>query len=469
MKLQRIPTFLGSCLTAPLVAAGIVIVVVLPPVPGNASTPAPLPRLTLSDAVAIALREAPAAKIARLEADQAADAVSAAHSYYWPHASLGSQAGYSTRLNDKLVAVDDKGRVREYGLASLGSRAGWLNFYIDQLLFDLSQWRNIQRTKLEAEAARIAQAQRRELISFQVLEGFTSVLRRQRLHEQSQERIRQAEWLDQQAEVLLRAGRTLPAQRELVALHLDETRIDASVRTNELASARTDLVLSMGGSHDHRFELVADSLPMPAAPMTDSIVDIDIRSSPELRVLELRTKMEELRAAATRAEAYPTLGLRGGYSHYGAKRFDNFEDELHVGVNFEVPLFSGFRIQSSVAGATKAVEIAQLRYQSTLESKRTRMRDLVRQLTVAQQRPELARRRANLANERLRIADLKLRAQKGSLARALAARAESALEADGAVEADFEQVIVWAQLKEEAGLLSETILGGAGVTEPAAP
>lgn len=452
-----------------LVAVWSVVAVASPAARAVTHTPEPLPRLTLSEAVSRALREAPEAKIARLEADRADDAVSAAHSSYWPHASLGSQAGYSNRLDEKLEAVDGKGRVREYGLASLGSHAGWLNFYIDQLLFDLSRWRNIKRTELEAEAARIKQAERREAISLRVLKAYTDVLRLQKLLDVDRERIQQAEWLDEQAEALLRAGRVLPSEREQVVVHLDEARFDTSIRTSELANARTDLGLAMGGSEGERFELVPESLPAPVGPADDAAVETEIRNSPELRVLELRTKMEELRADATRAEAYPTLGLRGGYSHYGAKRFDNFEDELHVGVDLEVPLFTGFRIQHSVAGATKAAEISRLRYRSVLESKRTRVRDLVRQLDALRQRPDLARRKAKLADERLRIADLNLRARKGGLDRALAARAEKTLEAESAVEAQFERVILWAQLKQESGLLSETILGGAGTTGPAAP
>jgi outer membrane protein TolC len=469
MKLQRNPTATRSRFIGQLLAAGVVIVTLLPAAQGTGRTPDSSPHLTLSDAVSRALREAPEAKIARLEADRAGDAASAAQSSYWPHASLGSQAGYSNRLDEKLEAVDGNGRVREYGLASLGSRTGWLNLYINQLLFDLSRWKNIKRTELEAEAARIVHAERREAISFQVLEAYANVLRRQRLLDLDRVHLRRAEWLDEQAEVLLRAGEALPSQREQVALHLDEARMAASIRNDELAKARTDLVLSMGGSDDDRFELVPDSLPTPGTPMTDSVVETRLQSSPELRVLELRAKMEELRAEAARAEAYPTLGLRGGYSHYGAKRFDNFDDELHVGVDFEVPLFSGFRIQHSVAGANKAAQIARLRYRSTLENKRTRIRDLSRQLAASRQRPELAQRKAKLADERLRIADLNLRAQKGSLDLSLAARAQSALEAEAAVEAEFEPVMLWAQLEQEAGLLSDTILGGAGATEPANP
>jgi outer membrane protein TolC len=468
MTQQRISTATRSRFAVPLLAAAAAVVVALP-AQGTAHTPENLSRLTLTDAVSKALREAPEAKISRLEADRAGDAASAAHSTYWPHATLGSQAGYSNRLDETLQAVDRKGRVREYGLASLGSHSGWLNFYIDQLLFDLSRWKNIKRTELAAEAARIAHAERREAISFQVLEGYADVLRLQRLLDLDREHVRQAEWLDAQAEVLLRAGRALPSQREQVAVHLDETRMATSIRNNELDKARTDLMLLMGGSDGDLFELVPGSLPTPLGPVADGAVEAEIENSPELRVLELRTKMEELSAEAKRAEAYPTLGLRGGYSHYGAKRFDNFEDELHVGVDFEVPIFTGFRIQHSIAGATKAAEIARLRYRSTLENKRTRIRDLARQLAASRQRPELALRKAKLADERLKIADLNLQAQKGSLDRALAARIESALEAEAAVEAEFERVLVWAQLRQEAGVLSDTILGGAGATEPANP
>lgn len=465
MKLQRISTAMRSCFTAQLVAVGVAFLV---SPPAARAVPHAPEALTLAEAVSRALREAPEAKMARLETARADDAVSAAHSSYWPHASVGSQAGYSNRLDEKLEAVDGKGRVHEYGLASLGSHAGWLNFYVDQLLFDLSRWRNIKRTELEAEAARIKQAERRESISLRVLEAYTKILRLQKLLDLDRERVEGAEWLDQQAEVLLRAGRVIRSEREQVGVHLDEARMDTSARSNELANAHTDLLLAMGGS-DEAFELVPGSLPTPVAAVDGSTVEAEIPNSPELRVLQLRTKMEELRAEAMRAEAYPTLGLRGGYSHYGAKRFDNFEDELHVGVDLEVPLFTGFRIQHSVAGATKAVEIARLRYRSTLESKRTRVRDLVRQLEALQKRPELARRKAELADERLRIADLNLQTRKGGLDRALAARAEKTLEAESAVEADFEQIILWAQIKQEAGLLSDTILGGAGTTAPAAP
>jgi len=465
MKLERIPTAVRSRFTGQLLAAGVFFAALQ----SGAMTHEDLPSLTLSEAVSRALREAPEAKIARLEADRAGDAASAAQSAYWPHASLGSQAGYSNRLDEKLEAVDGNGRVRKYGLASLGTHTGWLNFYINQLLFDLSRWRDIKRTELEAEAARIAEAQKREVITFQVLEEYTNVLRSQRLLDLDHKHVRQAEWLDEQAEVLLRAGRALPSQRAQVALHLEEARMATAIRRHALAGARSDLMLSMGAADDDLFQLVPGSLPAPVVPMADAEVEASVERSPELRVLQLRTKMEELRAEARRAEAYPTLGLRGGYSHYGAKRFDNFDDEIHVGVDFEVPLFTGFRIRNSVAGATKAAEIARLRYRSTLKSKRTRIRDLIRQLDASRQRPGLAKRRAELAGERLRIADLNLRAREGSLDLALAARAESALEEAAAVEAELERVLVWAQLKQEAGLLSETILGGAGASEPAKP
>src|SRR5262245_33163683 len=68
--------------------------------------------LTLAAAVARALREAPDARIARLEAEQADDAAAAARSLYWPHASVTSQAGWSNRQDDTINAIDGQGNLK---------------------------------------------------------------------------------------------------------------------------------------------------------------------------------------------------------------------------------------------------------------------------------------------------------------------------------------------------------------------
>lgn len=424
-------------------------------------------RLTLPEAVSRALREAPEAKIAQLEAGRADDDLATLQSAYWPQASISSDAGYSNRFNEKLEAVDEDGRVRRYNLATIGSKDGWFNVYIEQLLFDLSHWRDVKRAELEAEAARVAGLERREAISFGVLERYVEVLRLEELFALDGERVRSDEWLDRQAALMLKAGYCLPAEREQVGLRLEEAKLQAALRAEELASARGDLQLAIGssGSADAGVHLVRESVPAPVGGPAPAEVEERVEASPEVRVLELRTMMEEARASATRAEALPTLGAGAGYSHYGAKRLDNFEDEVSVGVRLRMPLFEGFRIQHAAAGATKAAEIARLRHRSLLEAKRARVRDLGRRLAASERQPALARRQSQLADERLRLTDLNLQARRSSLDESLAAREEVVRSGRGAVDAHFDRVVLWATLQRETGMLAATIIGEDGLAE----
>jgi outer membrane protein TolC len=417
--------------------------------------------LTLPDAVTQALRDAPEAKIAQLEAGQADDALSAMQSAYWPRASISSDAGYSNRFNEKLKAVDGNGQLRRYNLATIGSKDGWFNFHVEQLLFDLSRWRNIKSAELEAEAARVAGLQRREVITFGVLERYVDVLRLEELLQLDQGRVRQGDWLDEQAAFMLKAGQCLPAEREQVALSGEEARLQAAMRTEELAHARARLRIAIGvpDTEDVGVRLVRESLPVASDQAVDQAVEARVQASPEVRVLDIRRVMEETKASATRAEALPTLGAGAGYTHYGAKRLDNFVDEMSVGVRLRMPLFEGFRIQHAVAGATKAAEIARLRHRSLLETKRANVRELRRRLVASAQQPELARRRAHLAEERLRVADLNLRARRGNIDQSLAAREEVVRHGTEAVAVRFDRVILWATLQRETGELASTIVG----------
>lgn len=418
------------------------------------------PPLTLPDAVARALREGRDAKIARLETEEADAAVGQARSIYWPQAAVSSNAGWSDRQNETINAINGQGQLKRYPLSALGSNAAWVSVYIDQVLFDLSRWRGVERSELEREAVAVQEAEQRERISYAVIEQYVNLLRLEQNAAMDAERIRQAEWLDRQAAALLDAGRALAAEREQVGLALEEARVQAAQRQNELDDARTALWHAIGGGagEEPMFELAPDSVPAVAAP-PQAPTDDTMRTAPELRILELRRRMEETSLAAARAEHLPTLSLRGGYFHYGTKRFDSFETEVAVGVDLHVPVFSGFKTTNDIEGARVALEAARLRYEAEREHKRARMKELSQRLASTQQQPQLAKRRAQLAAERLRLADLALQEQRGSLPDALAARAEADRTTRAAVDAELDRVLLWADLEREAGMLATTLVG----------
>ncbi|HSP96629.1 MAG TPA: TolC family protein [Candidatus Dormibacteraeota bacterium] len=457
MKPNRPPLARRARAAAGLACA--LLALVVPPVAVAADAP-----LTLAAAVARALREAPDARIARLEAEQADDAAAAARSLYWPHASVSSQAGWSNRQDDTINAIDGQGNLKRYPLSTLGSAEPWLGLYIDQVLFDLRQWRDVQRSELEAEAAAVAEAQQREGISAAVLDQYLEVVRLEALGERDQQRLRDAEWLDRQARSLLGAGRALPNEQEQVALEVEQAQLDADERTAQLAHARAVLARLIGDDGEAA-ALRIDASSLPAVRATPDDREAALASSPELRILALRQRMEELTLDAARAGRYPTLAVRGGYFHYGTKRFSAFEQELAIGVDLKVPVFDGFQASANIDRATKAADAARLRYDAVHEEKRDRAAELERRVGAALQQEALATRRAKIAAERLRLADASLKGQRGSLLEALAARADAIRDARGLVDAQLESVRAWAALQRERGHLAVALVG----EEAAAP
>ncbi len=411
--------------------------------------------LALSEALAAALADGETAQIAGLEAERAVDIAGQERSAYLPRASITSNAGYNNRWNEKLEAVDSAGVQRTYGLSSIASDEGWFNVYLDQLLVDLATWQRIERAQIEAEAAALAREEQRESVAFEVLQRFAEAVRQDRLAGLAADRLAATERLDQQAGLLLAAGRVRPADREHAALLLEEARVEAATRAAEARSARAALGLAMGrGALAAPDRLDAASLPDTSAGYGP---EQDVTASPELRVLDLRRKAEEKGIAVARAGHLPTVAVRGGYSHYGVKRYDNYPDAVRVGVNVDVPLFQGLKNEYAVEGAAKSAEIARLRYRQVLETRRARVRELAQRLESGSQTPALAERRAAVSRERLRLAELALRADRAGLDEALSALADDVRAEGAAIDAPIDRVVVWGQLHRETGTLARAL------------
>jgi outer membrane protein TolC len=426
-------------------------------------------RLSLAVAVSRALEEGYAARIARLSTGGARDAHLEMRGSYLPQFYVTSAAGWSNRREEKLIALDKSGRFRSYDIASIGSNKGSFNVYLEQLLFDLQQWRLIEREEIAAEVAQVAELQEREGVAYDVTRKFTQVVRLQRLQDLARQQVTDARWLDEQARKLYEVGQALESERGLAALHLDESEIVARMRESEADDARAALWLAIAGGAQAEMpvSVAAESLPeLGTIPMEGEEV---VSNSPELRVLELRRRMEEASVSAANARRLPTVGVRAGYAYFGTDdRGDLYKDEVRVGLAIEVPIFDGFQAKHGIAAARKRAEIARLRHRSLLERKRLRVGELARQLETAGLRLALAERRASAAREEQRLVDLRLQAGRERLREALAARELAARDADAAADARFARIDLWTELQHERGRLTDTILG-ASAGSPSAP
>jgi outer membrane protein len=431
--------------------------------------------LTLSNAVSRALSGGAAARIARLETHQATDSAREKRGAYLPQLGISSDAGWSNRYEDTFVAAcaepSDPNCSVTLGLATLGTDRGWLNVFVSQILFDLKQWKLIEREELMAEAAAVQETSERDDVAFEVLRRYVKLLGLQRKQALADELLADAQWLREQGDLFFEAGRILEVEHTLAGLYLEEAEIDAQAKVYEISAAEADLWLAVGEGEPPagRLRLVPESLPGIDAATSEESAEAGLETAPELRILELQRRMDEVAVEAARAGRLPTLTFVSGYTNYGPKRFDNFTDELWVGINLEIPLFDGFQSRHAIRGAERGAEIARLRYQSTVERKRARVRELLKRLEMSQQRLGIAERRAKAAKEQQRLADVNLRAERGDLREALIAREQQIRFTREAIDSYFDQLALWASLQRELGRLSQEILRSAAVTPAVAP
>jgi outer membrane protein TolC len=420
--------------------------------------------ISLSTAVSRALDESYEARIARLERGRAEDVASASRGAYWPQLSVSAQAGYSNRQNERFTALDDDFEPRTYGLSNLANDP-WLSVVFDQVLLDLQRWRELERDELSAEIAAVTQREHAERVAFDVLRRYALLLRAESLRDATRQQVEAASWLDLQAGKLDAAGRLLGGERERAHIERDEARLAVRVAEAEVAAARGALWLAIeGGEAPEPWPgVVAASLPRMPAESPPAAVPEDepgpFGNAPDLRILALQRQVHEVSVAAAKAARYPSLQLRGGYAHYGIKRFDNFDDEAYVFVGIEVPIFDGFQAASQIAGARKGARMARLEYHSALDSKRLRVEDLRRHLALAGDRVALAERRVAASVEAQRLADHRVKSRGARLAEAQQARAATWRDRRALADLRFERVELWATLQREQGLLAQSLLG----------
>ena len=426
----------------------------------NGRAPDGLVSLPLGEAVQQALREGFPTRIAGLETDQARELALEVLGAYLPQLGVSAQAGWSNRINEKMIAGDGK----VYGLDNLGNEP-WVDVFVQQALLDLPLWQRIKRENLGTELAELAELEVREAVAYEVLRVYSSVARLESLREAGAAHHHRLVALSEWAENLWDAGRILETERATIAVARDDAALAIESLDLELARLRGELRLALGDEDGTTplLRTVPSSLPLAESTRFPEGLDQVVLKTPGVRILELRREIEGASVSVVAAERWPTLVLRGGYSNYGIKRFDEFEDEGYIFMGMEVPLFDGLQNKHAVGGAQKALDIARLRYRSGVSAMRSRLLGLNRKLELLGRRLALAERRVESTAARSQVADVNLEARRGGLGDALTARERLLADTTAAVDLRFAQLEVWARLHRELGRLVSDLGGDAAV------
>jgi len=327
--------------------------------PAQAQTPSPVLRLTLKEAVAMALKQNPQVAIANLNLAETESARDVARGALLPQVSIGA-SDFVTRANtEALFGSPIPGFAQHIG-PFWTVRAG-TRFSVP--VFDLALWRRWQASRESVDASGAQRDTVRELNVQLVVSQYLGGLRAAADVRAAKSRLDLAEALFNLASDLEKngVGTRLDTLRARVEAQNERQRYAAADAQSKLAGYGLAQLLSL--DPQQTVELV-DEPRFFETPEFDA--DASVASAygarPELKALDAQARAAEFEKRAARADDAPRVSFGGGWQMEGLAS-SSLIPVYQFGASVEMPVFTGGRNRARVAVADiekkKLVESAQ--------------------------------------------------------------------------------------------------------------
>ena len=362
--------------------------------PMRAQDAGPL-RLSLHDAVAVALKENPQVQIGALNYAESQQNKNIARSALLP------QAG--------VEVVDRAQRFNLY--AQFGSKfpgiaehAGPFQFFqadaaVSMPLLDLTLWRRLQAARQGMNASQAQETTVREQIVLLVVSQYLAGMRADAAVKAAQSRVDLAQALYDQANDLQKhgVGTGIDTLRSNVELQNEKQGLLQAQTQQKVALYGLARLLNLDPSREVE---LADAPSFFETPQIDASRSLELayETRPEMKALQARAHIAELTRRGASESRLPTLNFYGTVGQQGLSLPSAIPDYIYQ-VSVDVPLFTGGRIRAEIAKANlelKKVEQERndLRSQIALEVKTSQA-----QLDAAQHEVEVANLGVKLAQE----------------------------------------------------------------------
>ena len=337
-----------------------------------ANSPNQVLRLTLDQAVALALKQNPTAQIAILTAAQSEQDKNIARADLLPQASA--------RISDEAQKINLRA---EFGgvpaFPGLPKTVGPFQLFsagpsVSAPVFDLTLWRRFQASRNTARASKANSLATREQVILLVVSQYIGTLRAVANVEASQSRVELAQALYDQAADL---------QKEGVGTGIDTLRANVELQNEKqrLLEAQNDRETSLYGlsrllNLDPREKIaLADSLSFFDTPQPEVEASIEeaMANRQEWKALVSQTKAAENQKNAAQASRLPNVRFDGEFSYVGNSGTTTLPTYTYE-ASVNLPLFTGGRIRAEVASTDLEIrkleeQRADLRNQIALDVK----------------------------------------------------------------------------------------------------
>lgn len=348
-------------------------------------------RVTLREAVELALHNSPALTRSRADVDMARYDRLSSWGEFLPDLSLGY--GYSNSSTARLDPTQQSLTRTSYTL-QLGASY--------DLLDGFRRFSGLDASKEILEARRADYRRQRFQTVLEVKRAFLDAVARRELVRVEEERVArqedQLEFVRQQLEL----GRANRSDLLRSRVDLNNARLALLRAENDARASTFQLAQAMGVR-----ERVA---PTEEASLAVDSLDVDrnrlmaraLETGPRVRSARAAARAAESRVASARSSYLPDLSFRGGW----AWQNDDFPPENRswsLSLQGSYPLFNGFQRESQLWTARARAEAAHADEVAAELELRTRVDEAYSQVRSAEAAIELARQSLELAREDLRL------------------------------------------------------------------
>ena len=360
--------------------------------PVRAQEPAVSRKLTIKEAVSLAVKNSRDLALARLQYGVVERQAGVDRSAFRPNFYTGSGAAYTSG----------------FPLIQGGGAPTIFSLSFDQQLYNpplkgeqhaAEQRAEVQRLRVDATRDTVMMRAALEYLELAKVRHSLDLMRGERL---SAGRILDA--MRERAE----AGRELPIEvtrAELATARIEQRIAQMEDREDTLSNELRDM---MGLPQDMQIEVSPEDIPAAATEETKDQVAQALQNNIELKQAETERKARELKLRGERGGYWPTFGLTGQYNVMSninnySTYFSNFKrNNVIFGIDVKIPIFAA-RTGAAVAFAQADLRAAEL----SLENKRSEVslevRQRARRVRETDLAGEVARLELQLAQENLRV------------------------------------------------------------------
>jgi outer membrane protein len=310
-------------------------------------------RLSLEQAVALALKQNPTQQIARLNAAESVQDENISRAALLPQADF-RVADSANRVNIQAQFGGDRipglpQHVGPYQLFSAGPS-------FSTPILDLSLWKKYQASRSDVDAARANSLSTREQVILLVVSQYIGTLRNVANVEASKSRVDLAQALYDQAADLQKegVGTGIDTLRANVELQNEKQRLIEA--TNDRDSSLFGLSKLLNLDPKQKIEL-ADSLSFFDTPQpgVNESIDLAISDRREWKALQAQEKSLHLQKQSVQYSRLPALSFDGNWTYFGTSGttgIPTYQYEAAV----SMPLFTSGRIHAEITRADLEIQ-----------------------------------------------------------------------------------------------------------------